>query len=180
MMVRDSKLLSLILRHAPEKAGLVLGDGGWVEVDALLLGLNKMNRPISRDRLQRLVDQNEKKRFTLSEDGGRIRAAQGHSIDIKQDLEAVTPPSTLYHGTATRFLEAIKSQGLKSMSRQHVHLSADTQTAVKVGQRHGKPVILGIKTAEMTQAGHLFYCADNGVWLTDFVPPDFIQWDITL
>ena len=176
-MTKDSKLLSLILRHAPEKAGLTLGDGGWVRVDDLLAGLKKMNRGFGRERLQTIVDSNEKKRFTLSDDGARIRAAQGHSVKIKSDLKPVAPPSLLYHGTATRFIDAIKPTGLKSMKRQHVHLSSDIETATKVGQRHGKPVILNIMSGEMAKQGHLFYCADNGVWLTDAVPTEFIQWE---
>ena len=178
-MVKDSKLLSLILRHAPEKAGLTLEDGGWVDVEALLMGLEKINCRISRERLQKIVDENEKKRFTLSENRLKIRAAQGHSVKIKHDLKAVTPPSILYHGTATRFVNAIKSEGLKSMSRQHVHLSADTTTATKVGQRHGKPIILEIDTVSMTTAKHIFYRADNEVWLTDVVPPQFIRWELS-
>ena len=176
-MVKDSKLLSLILRHAPEKAGLVLGEGGWVDVEALLQGLSKMNHPMSRERLGVIVYENEKKRFTFSEDETKIRAAQGHSVKIKHDLKPLAPPEALYHGTAVRFIEAIKSQGLRPMSRQHVHLSADTQTAKKVGQRHGKPIILQINTQKMASAGLLFYQADNGVWLTDVVPSEFILWE---
>jgi len=172
---RDSKLLSLILRHAPEKAGLILDDGGWVDIDRLLSGLKDMKRSMTRERLQEVVETNDKKRFTISDDGMRIRAAQGHSVKIKHDFVAVTPPEILYHGTALRFLESIKAQGLKSMSRQHVHLSADTQTARQVGQRHGKPVIIMIQSQIMAADGHSFYQSDNGVWLTDNVPVKYLN-----
>ena len=141
---RKSKLLSLILRHDPAKAGLTLDASGWVLIDDLLSGLDRIKRPISRELLEKVVKDNDKKRFTISDDGLRIRAAQGHSVSVSLGLEAVVPPDELYHGTATRFLDAILSSGLKPMSRQHVHLSADIVTATKVGQRHGKVAILNI------------------------------------
>ena len=171
----ESKLLSLVLRHAPEKAGLVLGDGGWVAVDALLSGLGKLGKPMSRERLAYIVETNDKKRFTLSHDGEMIRAAQGHSVKIEVGYKPVTPPDALFHGTATRFLDAILAEGLKPMSRQHVHLSADIQTARKVGTRHGAPVILHVASGRMHAAGVAFYQADNGVWLADAVAPEFLS-----
>lgn len=160
---KHSKRLSLVLRHKPEEIGLTLDNGGWVDVEALLEGLHAKDWGISRETLQEIVDTNDKKRFTLSSDGTRIRAAQGHSVDIVHDLKPKTPPRTLYHGTATRFLDSILSDGLKPMSRQHVHLSADVETAHKVGQRHGKPIILKIAAQRMQKAGLVFYQADNGV-----------------
>ena len=169
-----SKRLSLVLRHAPEKAGLVLGEGGWVAVDDLLAGLENAGWGMSREMLEEIVATNDKKRFTLSHDGQRIRAAQGHSVDIVVDLEPATPPATLYHGTATRFLDVIMAEGLKPMSRQHVHLSLDIETAAKVGQRHGKPVTLTVNAEQMHQEGHTFYCADNGVWLSHAIDRKFL------
>ena len=137
-----SKLLSLILRHKPERAGLRLGEGGWVEIDDLLAGLFAMNKRMTRDQLLEVVETNDKKRFTISEDGKRIRAAQGHTVNVDLKLKPVTPPDVLYHGTATRFLGSIQKEGLKPMNRDHVHLSADLETAIKVGMRHGKIVML--------------------------------------
>jgi putative RNA 2'-phosphotransferase len=169
-----SKRLSLILRHQPEKAGLVLGDGGWVSVDALLAGLDSIGWGMAVEDLHRIVETNDKKRFSLSEDQMMIRAAQGHSVEIVSDLARVMPPDTLYHGTAKRFLDAILSEGLKRMSRQHVHLSADMETARKVGQRHGKPVILLVAAERMHADGVEFYQADNGVWLTGQVSPEYL------
>ncbi|MEZ5998927.1 MAG: RNA 2'-phosphotransferase [Hyphomonas sp.] len=169
-----SKRLSLILRHQPEKAGLTLGGGGWLPVADLLEGLASIGWGITEADLRRVVETNDKKRFTLSEDGLMIRAAQGHSVDFVSDLLPITPPEILFHGTATRFLDAILTEGLKRMSRQHVHLSADAETAARVGQRHGKPVILTVAAAKMHADGHAFFQADNGVWLTDHIPPRYL------
>jgi len=174
-MKRQSKLLSLILRHDPAKAGLELQPGGWVKTDDLLAGLARLKRPMSEAQLHKLVETSDKKRFTLSEDGLMIRAAQGYSTKVDMKMSPITPPALLYHGTATRFLGVILAEGLKPMSRQHVHLSADIETATKVGARHGKPVILKVKSEEMNQAGQPFYQADNGVWLTDKVAPEFLE-----
>ena len=171
---QQSKRLSLILRHQPEKAGLTLGEGGWVEVSALLAGLDTLGWSMSAEDLHRIVESNDKKRFTLSDDGTQIRAAQGHSVEIRSDLAAIEPPGTLFHGTATRFLETILAEGLKRMSRQHVHLSADIETATKVGQRHGKPVVLVVASGRMHADGLPFFRADNGVWLTASVPPAYL------
>ena len=172
-----SKRLSLVLRHQPEKAGLTLGDGGWISVAELLSGLDSIGWGITEADLHRVVANNDKKRFSLSDNGLLIRAAQGHSVEIVHDFTAIIPPDTLFHGTATRFLETILEEGLKRMSRQHVHLSADAETATRVGQRHGKPVILTVASATMHANGHAFYQADNGVWLTDSVPPRYLTFD---
>jgi putative RNA 2'-phosphotransferase len=173
--VAKSKLLSLVLRHAPEKAGLTLQQGGWVEVTALLDGLEKMGATMTLAELVAVVETNEKKRFTLSHDGALIRAAQGHSVEIDPALSPIAPPAQLFHGTATRFMEAIRVEGLKPMTRLHVHLSLDADTATKVGSRHGKPVVLIVRAGDMAHAGHEFYQADNGVWLTATVPPTYLD-----
>lgn len=166
-----SKAMSLVLRHAPEKAGLVLQDGGWVAVEDLLAGLARMGKPVSREALQRVVQDNDKKRFGFSDDGLRIRAVQGHSVDVEMGYAPADPPEILYHGTADRFLGAIMAEGLKPMSRQFVHLSADAGTALKVGQRHGRPCILVVQSGAMKADGAIFHVAQNGVWLTASVPP---------
>lgn len=172
---KHSKRLSYILRHAPEQVGLTLDVGGWVAIEDLLHGLAEKGWGIDRDLLTDVVVSNDKKRFTISDDGTRIRAAQGHSIEIVSDLVPIEPPARLFHGTAIGALEAILREGLRPMSRQHVHLSLDTETAKKVGQRHGKPVILVIAAAEMFADSHMFYRADNGVWLTHSVPTDYLS-----
>ena len=170
-----SKFLSYILRHQPESIGITLDSDGWVEIDLLLAQAQKHGRSISRQELQETVDNNSKKRFTVSEDGRRIRAAQGHSTgQVRMRLAPQTPPDVLYHGTATRFLDSIMRQGLQAGSRHHVHLSADRETAVHVGQRHGKPVVLRVDAAAMHKAGLAFYLSDNQVWLTEAVPPQYL------
>lgn len=174
-LVRRSKLLSLILRHNPGAAGLTLEEGGWVSVDALLEGVARMGKPMTRDQLDEVVAKNDKKRFGFSECGTKIRASQGHSVKVELNLKAATPPAELLHGTADRNKDAILAQGLRPMKRQHVHLSIDRETAVKVAQRHGKPVIFTVDTASMIADGHHFYLADNGVWLSDAVAPKYLS-----
>jgi len=174
-MSKESKFLAFVLRHDPSSIGLELGPGGWVPVDALLKGMRRAGHPLSRDALETLVATNEKKRFTLSEDGLRIRAAQGHSIPVDLDLCPVTPPDTLYHGTARSNLDAIFAEGLLPGRRRHVHLSNDHDTAIKVGQRHGKPVVLTVHSGRMCADGQTFWRADNGVWLTERVAPHYLS-----
>lgn len=172
---KHSKRLSYVLRHAPEEVGLTLGDGGWVTIDDLLAGFREKGWAMSRHELDQVVETNDKKRFTVSADRLRIRAAQGHSVKIKSDFKAFAPPPVLYHGTAKTNLDAIMREGLRPMSRQHVHLSLDVVTAEKVGQRHGKPIVLYVASAEMAAAGFEFFRAENGVWLTDLVPAKFLS-----
>lgn len=146
-----------------------------MSIDDLLSGLRKKGWGITRQQLELLVETNDKKRFTISGDGLRIRAAQGHSVKINSDLKAMEPPEQLFHGTAKRYLDVIMKEGLRPMSRQNVHLSIDVDTAENVGQRHGIPVVLNIASGKMADAGFKFFCADNGVWLTDLVPPEFLS-----
>jgi len=167
-----SKHLSYILRHKPEAIGLTLDPQGWASVDDLI---SKSPKGLSREKIIHAVENNDKQRFILSDDGTHIRANQGHSISIDLGLKPSPPPDILFHGTATRFLEPILEQGLKKMNRQHVHLSADVETATKVGSRHGKPVILTLDTGSMLTDGHSFYISENGVWLTDRVPPQYLS-----
>mgnify|MGYP000448131788 CR=1 FL=1 len=152
-----------------------LSEEGWVAVDVLLPALADHDLPISHDQLVEIVRSNDKKRFTLSGAGDQIRAAQGHSIAVDLAVDAIEPPSRLYHGTAEVTVMAIMADGLRPMSRQHVHLSGDRQTAFKVGARHGAPVILVVAAGDMHKAGHAFYQADNGVWLTDLVPAEYLK-----
>ncbi|WP_377268794.1 RNA 2'-phosphotransferase [Peterkaempfera sp. SMS 1(5)a] len=173
--VRVSKYLSLVLRHDPAAAGISLDDAGWVGVEELLAALARKGRRISRDQLDHVVATNNKKRFAYSDDGLRIRASQGHSVAVDLGLAPAEPPPLLYHGTASRSLAAVLREGLRPMSRQHVHLSVDRETAVRVGARHGRPVVLAVDAAGMAAAGHLFRVSANGVWLADTVPPQFLS-----
>jgi putative RNA 2'-phosphotransferase len=173
-LVSASKFLSLVLRHRPDRIGLSLDAAGWADI-AELVRLSQAHRPLTRDMIEAVVADSDKQRFAISEDGLRIRANQGHSIEVDLALAVVAPPDRLYHGTATRFVDAIRREGLLRRDRHHVHLSADIDTAWRVGARHGKPVVLTIRAAEMATAGHVFRCSANGVWLADAVPVDFID-----
>ncbi|MEU6431544.1 RNA 2'-phosphotransferase [Microbispora sp. NPDC046973] len=173
-LVRVSKYLAKHLRHQPERIGIALDAHGWVDVDTLLTAAASHGFPISRAELERVVADNDKRRYVI--DGDRIRASQGHSVPVDLDLPVVEPPPILYHGTVARNVEAIRADGLRPMARHHVHLSPDRETATRVGARRGKPVVLVVEAAAMHAAGHHFRVSANGVWLVDRVPPDFIQW----
>ncbi|MDR3459223.1 MAG: RNA 2'-phosphotransferase [Verrucomicrobiae bacterium] len=170
-----SKFLSLVLRHEPERVGLKLGEAGWMGVTELLDAVNRHGVALTLDQLKHVVATSDKKRFAFSDDGLQIRASQGHSVEVDLQYEPQTPPDLLYHGTATRFLDSIRKEGLKRMGRHHVHLSAETKVTLQVGGRHGKPVLLVIRAGEMHRAGHVFFRSANGVWLTDNVPAEFIE-----
>lgn len=174
-LIGHSKFLSLILRHQPQTIGLVLDAEGWAEVDALLEGCRQHGRKLTRDELEEVVATNEKRRFALSADGRRIRASQGHSIEVDLGLAPLEPPPRLYHGTVGKFLDSIRRQGLLRGKRQHVHLSADEETAQRVGRRRGRPVVLVVEAEQMARAGHLFYLSANGVWLVDLVPAEYLR-----
>ncbi|NMG06012.1 RNA 2'-phosphotransferase [Brasilonema sp. UFV-L1] len=174
-LVKISKYLSKYLRHTPDAIGIKLAPGGWVSVDELLTACAKNKFPLTRQELQVVVELNEKKRFSFNSTGTLIRANQGHSTEVDLQLEPVVPPDVLYHGTGHKSVESIMQTGLCKMLRHHVHLSKDIATAQIVGARHGKPVVLLVDTAAMYQAGYKFYCSDNGVWLIDSVPPEYLQ-----
>ncbi|WP_180754448.1 RNA 2'-phosphotransferase [Hymenobacter sp. DG01] len=173
--IRLSKLLSLVLRHNPGHLGLTLDAQGWVGIDTLLTQAKAHQITLTREKLLYIVETNAKQRFRLSEDQQRIRASQGHSVEVELGYAPIVPPTVLYHGTATRHQAAILQNGLQKMSRQQVHLSADVATAQQVGGRHGQPVVLVVDAARMHADGHGFYQADNGVWLTDKVPAQYLQ-----
>ncbi len=174
-IIKTSKFLSLILRHEPEVVGLKLGEAGWVPVNELLEAVNRHGTSLTLDELKHIVATSDKKRFALSEDGLRIRASQGHSVEVDLQYPPQTPPEILYHGTATRFLDGIRKDGLQKMRRHDVHLSAETKVTVQVGSRHGKPALLTIRAGDMHRAGFIFRCSANGVWLVNQVPPEFIE-----
>jgi putative RNA 2'-phosphotransferase len=170
-----SKFLSLILRHEPQTIGLTLDENGWANIQELLEKSAGHHKQLSLEQLQRIVAERDKKRFVISEDGLRIRANQGHSIKVDLQLKEATPPSRLFHGTATRNLDSIKAKGILKGERHHVHLSENKETAMKVGQRYGIPVIITVNAKQMFEQGYQFFISENGVWLTDWVPPDFLE-----
>lgn len=174
-VVKISKFLSYVLRHQPQSIGIELDAQGWVGVDELLAKANAHGQRFDETLLKEVVASNDKQRFVLDETQRRIRANQGHSVNIDLALAPIEPPEFLYHGTATRFVESIRQQGLLPRQRQHVHLSAEVATAHNVGERHGKPVILRVRALALAQSGQAFYRSENGVWLTEQVPVAFIE-----
>jgi putative RNA 2'-phosphotransferase len=172
---RISKFLSLILRHRPETIGLTLQEGGWASVEELLIKINQKEQILDLELLKFIVENNDKKRFAFNENGTMIRASQGHSVEVDLQLPVSTAPDVLYHGTAAHLLQAVLRDGLKKQQRHHVHLSAQLATAIAVGGRHGKPVLLEIDARAMQAAGYVFYISANGVWLADEVPAIFMK-----
>jgi putative RNA 2'-phosphotransferase len=175
-----SKFLSLLLRHEPERIGIELDTAGWTDIDKLPDALHAHGVELTRAELDKLVQTSDKQRFAISPDGRRIRANQGHSVQVELGLPAERPPDVLYHGTIEAVLPAIRAKGLVKGQRHHVHLSADIATAQKVGARRGKPVVLAIRAAAMVAAGHTFSRSANGVWLVDAVPPEFLELEDTV
>jgi putative RNA 2'-phosphotransferase len=173
--MRVSKYLSLVLRHEPAAAGVTLDAEGWVAVSDLLAGAAAHGMTVTRDELEEVVRTSDKQRFALSDDGLRIRANQGHSLTVDLGLQPLTPPEILFHGTVERFWPSIRETGLVRRARQHVHLSSDVETAARVGERRGTPVILTVAAGAMQAAGFSFFRSENGVWLTESVPPRFIR-----
>ena len=173
-LFKTSTFLSLVLRHHPERIGVTLDEQGWTSIDELLQAMRRRGRRLTEEELLEVVRTNDKQRFALSEDGTRIRASQGHSVTVELGYEPKTPPDELYHGTTDRFLSSIQAEGLVRGTRHHVHLSGDRTTAMKVGGRRGKPVILVVQAEPMVRHGHTFYRSANGVWLTKHVPPEYI------
>jgi putative RNA 2'-phosphotransferase len=174
-LISTSTFLSLVLRHQPETIGVTLDSEGWIAIAELLAACAAHGKPITRELLEEVVATNDKRRFSISPDGVRIRANQGHSVDVDLGLTPQEPPDLLFHGTVAKFLDSIRRSGLIKGTRHHVHMSADEQTAGKVGQRRGQPVILIIEAARMSRAEHAFFQSDNGVWLVDAVPAEYLR-----
>ena len=173
---RTSIFLSLILRHKPEAIGITLDKNGWADVKSLIDGVNKTGKYfLDMKKLEEIVRTDEKQRYSFNADKSKIRANQGHSINVDVELKECVPPEILWHGTGEKYVPSINSEGLKAKSRLYVHLSSDTATARKVGQRHGKPVVYKIFAGEMHRHGYVFYLSENGVWLTKNVPVNFMQ-----
>lgn len=171
--VKVSKYLSRHLRHQPEKIGLTLDESGWVEIDALVAAAAAHGFRFTRAELEHVVAVNDKQRFAVED--GRIRASQGHSVDVDLNLPAATPPAYLFHGTVGHNIAAIRAEGLRPVNRHAVHLSPDRETATRVGARRGRPVVLSVDTGAMHRDGHVFQVSANGVWLTTAVPPAYLR-----
>lgn len=172
--IRISKFLSYILRHRPDAIGISLDNEGWVNIKDIIKGARKHGKQINKEDIFVAVAENDKQRFSLSDDNLRIRARQGHSFSVNLGLKSVEPPKILYHGTVWRFVNSIALKGLIKGKRQYVHLSSNIKTAIKVGGRRGKPLVLEVDSETMYKDGYLFYLSENKVWLTDNVPFAYI------
>ncbi len=173
-LTQISKRLSYVLRHHPGSIGAELDRAGWIAVETVLNGLGAPGRPLDRAVLEQIVADDAKGRYEFDPGRHRIRARQGHSVSVDLGLAAVRPPDVLYHGTAVRFLERIRAEGLRPMGRHHVHLSAEVSTASTVGSRRGPSVVLLVDAGAMFRDGHQFFRSANGVWLVDDVPPNYL------
>lgn len=172
-IIETIKYLSLILRHKPEAIGIALDEHGWANVDDLIAGINK-TQPLTMDLLEEIVRTDDKMRYSFNEDKTLIRANQGHSIPVDVELKEIIPPEYLYHGTGEKYVDSIDKQGLLPKSRLYIHLSNDINTALNIGERHGKPVVYRINCKTMVENGYKFYRSANRVWLTKSVPTEFL------
>lgn len=172
-LTKISKHLALILRHKPEVVGITLDKNGWANVKDLIDGINKQY-DFDMETLEEIVATDDKQRYSFNEDMTKIRANQGHSVDVDVELEEVVPPEYLWHGTATKYVESIRKEGLIPKSRLYVHLSESYMTAMDTGARHGKPMVFCVKAEDMYNDGYKFYKSKNGVWLTKFVPKEYL------
>ncbi len=170
-----SKILSLVLRHQPEYLDIKLDKSGWADVTEIIAAMNSKGIVVNNSIIEEIVRLSDKQRFVLNSDHSMIRANQGHSVEVDLELKPVVPPDELFHGTTDKFIDSIFASGLQKQDRQHVHLSENVQTALSVGSRRGKPVLIKIDAAAMYRAGFSFYISANGVWLTDEVPAGFLS-----
>ena len=173
-LTKISKFISLILRHKPEIIGITLDEHGWADVRQLIAGISP-KFPIDMQTLEKVVATDEKQRYAFNEDKTKIRANQGHSIPVDVELEEMEPPEILWHGTGERYVESIKSSGILPQSRLYVHLSADEQTALRVGMRHGTPFVFEVNAGQMHRDGYRFFVSKNGVWLAEAIPPQYLS-----
>lgn len=173
--IAASRFLSLVLRHRPKLLGIVLQEGGWAPVSDVLAGMKDKGFEFDLPDLRHLVEHNDKARFAFDESGEKIRANQGHSVSVDLQLTPIPPPNVLYHGTHESAVASIMREGLRKMKRHHVHLSANIEAARKVGERRGLPVVLTVEAEAMAAAGIPFFRSENGVWLVDSVPPEFLK-----
>lgn len=172
-----SKFLSLILRHKPEVIGIKLDENGWCDVQELLVKMSNKGKNITREDLDYIVNTDNKNRYTYDEDGMKIRANQGHSLNVNLELKKEKPPKYLYHGTIKKYAEVILQEGIKKGKRQYVHLSSNLETANIVGKRRGIPVVLKIEAGMMNLNGYEFYLSKNKVWLCDYIPSKYVSAD---
>lgn len=176
-LTKLSKFLSLVLRHRPDTIGLTLDEGGWADIAELIERARKAGVNLTPATIQQIVATSDKQRFSISPDGSCIRANQGHSVPVELGLQETEPPDILYHGTARRNISSIRRDGIRRGKRNHVHLSSDKDTAIKVGVRDGQSIVLTVLAAKMFQDGIRFFISENGVWLTEYVAAEYLLFD---
>lgn len=171
-----SKEISYILRHAPWEYELELDEEGWVDINQLLFSMHECKewQKLSKWDLKLMIEKSDKQRHEILD--GKIRALYGHSISQRIIKEPKIPPEILYHGTAKRFIQTIKKQGLLSQSRQYVHLSVHKDMAFRVGRRKDEnPVVLLVKAKLAWKEGVSFYRGNDKVWLSDSIKVEYIE-----
>ena len=173
--INISKLMAKALRHRPDVLGIVVDEHGWTDVNDMIDAIRKKYQGFNLETLECIVEESEKKRYSFNENHTKIRANQGHSLPVDVELKIAAPPDVLYHGTARKNIETISAEGIKRMNRLYVHLSADIPTALNVGSRHGAPVVFEVDSRQMNRDGYQFYLSENGVWLSEFVPSQYIR-----
>lgn len=173
-LTKKSKFIALILRHKPDAIGITLDEHGWADVSELIAGVSRTT-DLDMEMLEEIVRTDSKQRYAFNEDHTKIRANQGHSISVDVELKEAVPPEILFHGTGEKYVSSIRRQGLISKNRLYVHLSKDYPTAVKVGERHGRPVVFRVRTGDMHRDGYCFFLSANGVWLTKSVPAEYLE-----
>ncbi len=171
---RMGKYVSMLLRHHPEEAGVILDEHGWTDV-ADLIEKVRPRYPLTEELLHQMAFAPDKQRYEFSEDNKRIRAVHGHSVNVDLGYDETEPPAILYHGTAEKYRASIEEQGLIKKERQFVHLSENTKQAKEVGSRHGKLVLYEVDAGRMYKDGHVFYRSSSGVWLTDHVLFEYLK-----
>lgn len=174
-LIKTSCYISMLLRHKPQAAGLTLDEHGWADAGELIKGVSEHKAPLTMEELEYIVDTDDKGRYSFNEDKTLIRANQGHSIPVDVELDEITPPDVLWHGSAEKYAGSIAEKGLIPKSRLYVHLSSDYETAVTVGKRHGTPVVYQVNAVEMGKDGYKFFVSKNGVWLTKEVPVKYLE-----
>jgi putative RNA 2'-phosphotransferase len=171
-----SRTLLHALRHAPDQYYLEIDADGWTSIDHLVLALRYARpewSPLEVQDLRRIEGQAADRRFEIR--GGRIRALYGHSVANVNPSENGKPPATLYHGTTADTLILIRANGIRPMGRRFVHWTANLRYALEVAAaKGGQSALLGITTNGATARGVIFRQANDHVWLTDAIAPQFL------
>lgn len=176
-----SRIILKALRHKPESLGLTLDLAGYCCVEELVRALKEKGYQVTKEDIDK-VGENE--RFSFDQYHTKIRADYGNSIGLllsnmyPQDDK---PPNILYHGTSFDAISNIQEKGIIRFAyeglraRDHIFMTELPSVALKKGSRHGKGVGLPVYAVKMYENGYQFYHAKNDIWLTDYIPPEYID-----